>query len=887
MKNPSIFLFVIFSLIVLDVFADPPTPPVGFVWELVDEYSDEFNGNSLDRNKWLDYHRSGWRGRRPAMFVQEAVSVGNGMLQIKNGILENPIDGYTIYGGAVTSVRDLAGFGYYECRFKASSTTMSTTFWLANDKVDLPGGCTTDKYSQELDIVETIGDAKTFPSFATSMHSNTHFRYVSCQGGSEDFYSVGSSIPLNSRTEDEFHVFGAWWKDATQVTFYANDVEGNTVQFNSDFSNTPFDRTMYLNMVTETYDFEQPPSNASLLDDSKNTSYYDWVRAYKLVPVPVQTAYPSGIPHSIPGTIEAEYYDDGGQGIAYNDLESANNGNNVFRENEGVDLEARDGGINVGWINEGEWLEYTVNAETKCYRISARVAAISSGKSIIVKLDGEVLGTIDVPNTGDWGAFQTVELNDIFIQGGSEQVLRLEFVGSGVNLNWVSFSATSPPLAVSRGNSSVTNASLDTWKSIMVINETDTYTNTSSQTESISLENFNFYAAQKADPVTPFIAKVNGNDNFTVLKVGTTRTSSVYNVGANSLAFSDDGEATFSLAPNETIAIGFLDANADGSASGTGAVIPFDHSSPDEIWLTGNNLHLSGAVVEGLAPISGGSVLTHLHRNYHFNIRMKVSQMNNCYVPPVTTILSPIHDAYLQGTTSYNNTLFRVEANNRVGYLMYDLSGINGAISEANLILTCNGDAGNGNININLGNGTNWTENNLSTTNAPLLGEFLANKNTSYAVGTAYTWALDATAINGGDNMSLIVSHTSGNDIAFATKENTVTGPQLVITYTPNFNDNARVAAASQPRTVEVGDLQRASIYPNPVTSPQFTLDLQSYERSAMINIFDVAGKMIYQTVAEPSRLQLDTSILPANGVYIFTIQSGGQVETLKMLNVR
>ncbi len=40
---------------------------------------------------------------------------------------------------------------------------------------------------------------------------------------------------------------------------------------------------MHLNLVTETYDWETPPTPEELGDDSINTTHYDWVRAYVLV----------------------------------------------------------------------------------------------------------------------------------------------------------------------------------------------------------------------------------------------------------------------------------------------------------------------------------------------------------------------------------------------------------------------------------------------------------------------------------------------------------------------------------------------------------------------------------------------------------------------------
>ncbi|NIW30119.1 MAG: xylosidase, partial [Actinobacteria bacterium] len=61
----------------------------------------------------------------------------------------------------------------------------------------------------------------------------------------------------------------------------------------------------------------------------------------------------------MPGTIEAEDYDLGGQDVAYNDADANNNGG-AYRPVEGVDLEATTDagfGFNVGWTVPGEWIE--------------------------------------------------------------------------------------------------------------------------------------------------------------------------------------------------------------------------------------------------------------------------------------------------------------------------------------------------------------------------------------------------------------------------------------------------------------------------------------------------------------------------------------------------
>lgn len=141
--------------------------------------------------------------------------------------------------------------------------------------------------------------------------------------------------------------------------------------------------------------------------------------------------------------IEAESYDVGGQGISYYDLDSFNLGNQ-YRLDQGVDLETTTdvgGGYNVGWIEDGEWLEYTTKVTEGTYNINFRVASeISDPGSFQVKLNDQLLGTVDVAATGGWQNWQTVTLNDVQLTTGEEQVLRLEMQDDALfNLNWFQF----------------------------------------------------------------------------------------------------------------------------------------------------------------------------------------------------------------------------------------------------------------------------------------------------------------------------------------------------------------------------------------------------------------------------------------------------------------
>ena len=72
------------------------------------------------------------------------------------------------------------------------------------------------------------------------------------------------------------------------------------------------------------------------------------------------------------------------------------------------------GGFNVGWIVDGEWLQYAVDTEAGTYDITARVASGGAAVGDLrVLLDGAVLGTIDVGSTGGWQTYADLSLRGI------------------------------------------------------------------------------------------------------------------------------------------------------------------------------------------------------------------------------------------------------------------------------------------------------------------------------------------------------------------------------------------------------------------------------------------------------------------------------------------
>ncbi|MGJ8725586.1 MAG: carbohydrate-binding protein [Roseibacillus sp.] len=146
----------------------------------------------------------------------------------------------------------------------------------------------------------------------------------------------------------------------------------------------------------------------------------------------------------LPGRIQAENYDLGGQGVAYQDNELANL-TGAYRS-DGVDIEASgdiDGSFSLGWFDANEWVEYTVVPEPGIYSVTVRTAAGEANPGDLrVSLSGAEFATFDIPDTGGPSNWSSTTLTGITLTGGGEQVLRVETVGNGINFNWIEFTRT-------------------------------------------------------------------------------------------------------------------------------------------------------------------------------------------------------------------------------------------------------------------------------------------------------------------------------------------------------------------------------------------------------------------------------------------------------------
>jgi endonuclease/exonuclease/phosphatase family metal-dependent hydrolase len=170
----------------------------------------------------------------------------------------------------------------------------------------------------------------------------------------------------------------------------------------------------------------------------------------------------SGTATAIPGTIRAETFDNGGEGVAYHDTSSGNNGGKA--RSTDVDIESSaDGGYDIGWTTAGEWLNFTVNVATSGgYSLGLRVAT-PSGATMHIGFNGstDVWKTVSIPNTGGWQKWTTVTIPVTL--GSGVQQLTILFDNGSVNFNRVTVSQSGTGTVAPPPPTSGTTLPVATW----------------------------------------------------------------------------------------------------------------------------------------------------------------------------------------------------------------------------------------------------------------------------------------------------------------------------------------------------------------------------------------------------------------------------------------
>jgi hypothetical protein len=254
------------------------------------------------------------------------------------------------------------------------------------------------------------------------------------------------------------HILGAGYP-CFMTEFAADDWGGNSdcldVELTAELENLEISWLAFLHI---------PPNfiSSAITDldafyDVVNNAGLSWIPDFGTWPVLRGVYDNGGQPRATTGLsgtlrIQAEDFDTGGQGIAYNDTDTTNQGGQ-YRTSEGVDIEVtsdsvsgRGPGYSVSWTADGEWLEYTIFVtEPGFYELGLRIANPNNeGVTRVICNGTDRTGAWTLPITGNAQVWTTVT-RDVFLEYG-RQKLRVEVITGGFNLNWIELSPTATGL---------------------------------------------------------------------------------------------------------------------------------------------------------------------------------------------------------------------------------------------------------------------------------------------------------------------------------------------------------------------------------------------------------------------------------------------------------
>jgi len=161
-----------------------------------------------------------------------------------------------------------------------------------------------------------------------------------------------------------------------------------------------------------------------------------------------------GKPQAIPGTIEFENFDEGAEGVAFHDIEAANDPKRIEYRQTAVDVEVTPDKkiILIGHIKAGEWMKYSVDvAKSGAYEIELGVSVQGvEPPEIRIEFDGvDVSGPIRFTTTTQrWYLFTQILGPTVNLEDG-RHVMRVVVTnspkGSSLNLDYIRFVAKREP----------------------------------------------------------------------------------------------------------------------------------------------------------------------------------------------------------------------------------------------------------------------------------------------------------------------------------------------------------------------------------------------------------------------------------------------------------
>ncbi len=358
-------------------------------------------------------------------------------------------NGATQTGGWMEYTVDVKEDGFYSFDAEVASTVNGGTFHLSEYSLD---GLTF--FADMIEVPKTSSNTDFQTMHLSLKKPLTAGRHRLClnidKGG---FYIKSLTFQKEGRDEN----IDVSFSEDSPVAILGGDKATITVDASSKTSTIAHVKVYVNNLLVATlteapYTFEYEPTEQGryeIIAIATDANGMSSTASYTLNVNPKREPFAKTGPFAIPGTLQAEFYDKGGEGAAYHDGEAENRGDANYRTTDGVDIVNGNGGKAVGYTNSGEWIEYTINVKesgTYSYKATVSSGVTNSGFSINLKKGSSItkLADVKVPQTGnnDWDTYKVVEGTLSKDLEAGEQILRITITGSNCNIDKIQFILT-------------------------------------------------------------------------------------------------------------------------------------------------------------------------------------------------------------------------------------------------------------------------------------------------------------------------------------------------------------------------------------------------------------------------------------------------------------
>lgn len=172
-------------------------------------------------------------------------------------------------------------------------------------------------------------------------------------------------------------------------------------------------------------------------------------------PKPIERKPFGGTAATIPGTIEAENFDEGNQDSTYGGSSAPTGTDGVDTDYRGSDysnigIVSSGTGRALGYTSADQWMEYTVNvAQDGEYDIVASVSNGNSDGKLTLAMDKKQIASLSYSKTADWDTYEEATGKATLTKG--QHVLRVTIGANSTNVDYVKFSLPGAEIIVNPG----------------------------------------------------------------------------------------------------------------------------------------------------------------------------------------------------------------------------------------------------------------------------------------------------------------------------------------------------------------------------------------------------------------------------------------------------